>query len=355
VLREAILREIRRGGQVYYLHNEVRTIEQTAQTLKEIVPEAELRVAHGQMPERELEQIMLDFYHQRFNILLCSTIIESGIDVPSANTILIERADKFGLAQLHQLRGRVGRSHHRAYCYLLVPDEKAMTADARKRLEALASLEELGVGFALASHDLEIRGAGELLGESQSGVIDEVGFTLYSELLERAVRTLKAGGTPGKETEVTNDCEINLHAPALLPEDYLPDIHLRLVLYKRIAGVKNARELLALKEEIIDRFGLLPEATERLFRAAELKRLAAPLGIRRMDAGPKGARIEFIAKPNVDPGTIIALIQSAPRRYRLDGPNRIRILDEMPQAEDRLQALRAVIERLAHASQPHPT
>jgi len=346
VIREAILREIRRGGQVYYLHNEVRSIERTAQILKETVPEAQIGIAHGQMPERELERVMLDFYHQRFNVLLCSTIIESGIDVPSANTMLIERADKFGLAQLHQLRGRVGRSHHRAYCYLLVPDGNVMTADARKRLDALAALEELGVGFALASHDLEIRGAGELLGESQSGVIDEVGFTLYSELLERAVRTLKAGGAPQHELEASNTCEINLHAPALLPDDYLPDVHLRLVLYKRIAGARTAEALTALKEEIIDRFGLLPEAAERLFRAAEIKILATPLGIRKIDAGPKGARVEFIAKPNVDASVIIALMQSAPRRYRLDGPHRLRIMEEMPQVEDRLRALRALMQRL---------
>jgi transcription-repair coupling factor (superfamily II helicase) len=346
VVREAILREIRRGGQVYYLHNEVRTIERAAQILKELVPEAEIRIAHGQMPERELERIMLDFYHQRFNILLCSTIIESGIDVPSANTILIDRADKFGLAQLHQLRGRVGRSHHRAYCYLLVPDGNAITAEARKRLEAIASIEELGAGFMLASHDLEIRGAGELLGESQSGVIDEVGFTLYSELLERAVRTLKAGGTLATEDEAGGDCEIDLHAPALLPEDYLPDVHLRLVLYKRIAGARTVTELSELKEEIIDRFGLLPDATERLFRAAEIKMLAAPLGIRKMDAGPKGARVEFAAKPNIDPAAIITLLQSAPRRYRLDGPNRLRIVEDLPEAEDRLRVLRTIVDRL---------
>ncbi len=350
VIREAVLREIRRGGQVYYLHNEVRTIERAARMLKETVPEAEIRIAHGQLPERELEHIMLDFYHQRFNVLLCSTIIESGIDIPSANTMLIERADKFGLAQLHQLRGRVGRSHHRAYCYLLIPEGNAMTLDARKRLEAIAAFEELGIGFALASQDLEIRGAGELLGESQSGVIDEVGFTLYSELLERAVRTLKAGGTLSGEIETRDDCEINLHAPALLPEDYLADVHLRLVLYKRIAGAKTSEELTALKEEIIDRFGLLPEAAERLFRAAELKLLATPLGIRKIDAGPKGARIEFVAKPNVDPHAIIELLQSAPRRYRLDGPNRLRIIEEMAQPEDRMRVLRTLVERLAHSS-----
>jgi transcription-repair coupling factor (superfamily II helicase) len=346
VIREAILREIRRGGQVYYLHNDVSSIERAERQIKETVPEAEIRIAHGQMPERELERIMLDFYHQRFNVLLCSTIIESGIDVPSANTIVIDRADKLGLAQLHQLRGRVGRSHHRAYCYLLTPETNAMTADARKRLEAIAALEELGAGFMLASQDLEIRGAGELLGEAQSGVIDEVGFSLYSELLERAVRTLKAGGVPDAALEATDSCEINLHAAALLPDDYLPDVHLRLVLYKRIAGAANADQLTTLKEEVIDRFGPLPEATERLFRSANLKILAMPLGIRKIDAGPKGARVDFSAKPNIDPGILIQLMQSAPRRYRLDGPSRVRITEDMPLPEDRLRILQSFVERL---------
>ncbi|HKQ29726.1 MAG TPA: transcription-repair coupling factor [Burkholderiales bacterium] len=355
VIREAMLREIRRGGQVYFLHNDVRSIERTAEVLKELVPEAEIRIAHGQLSEHELERIMLDFYHQRFNVLLCSTIIESGIDVPSANTMLIERADKFGLAQLHQLRGRVGRSHHRAYCYLLVPDGNAMTTEARKRLEAIASLEELGAGFMLASHDLEIRGAGELLGDSQSGVIDEVGFTLYSELLERAVRTLKAGGSIEQDGIDTGGCEIDLHTPALLPEDYLPDVHLRLVLYKRIAGAKSAEALVTLKEEIIDRFGKLPPATERLFRAAELKIGAAPLGIRKIDVGPKGARIEFNAKPNVDPATFIALLQSAPRRYRLEGSTRLRIIEDMPEPEDRLKMLKAILDRLSGSEKIVPS
>ena len=249
LLREACLREIRRGGQVYYLHNEVSTIDKAARELKELVPEADIHVAHGQMPERELERIMLDFYHRRFNILVCSTIIESGIDVPTANTIIVERADKFGLAQLHQLRGRVGRSHHRAYAYLLIPGWRAISEDARKRLEAIQSIEELGAGFALASHDLEIRGAGELLGESQSGAIDEIGFTLYAELLSRAVKSLQAGMTRDTQEPTLRGTEINLHAPALLPENYLPDVHLRLMLYKRIAGCAVPDELRTLREE----------------------------------------------------------------------------------------------------------
>ena len=338
LIREACLREIRRGGQVYFLHNEVRSIERAAQELAEIVPEAEIRYAHGQMPERELEHVMLDFYHRRFNVLVCSTIIESGIDVPTANTIIIERADKFGLAQLHQLRGRVGRSHHRAYAYLLIPGLNAISADARKRLEAIEALEELGVGFALASHDLEIRGAGDLLGEAQSGEIDEVGFALYSELLERAVDSLKTG-QPLPATIEARGAEVNLHAPALLPDDYLADVHLRLVLYKRIASMENVDALRELQEEVIDRFGVLPPAGALLFKAAELKIRAEQLGIRKIDAGAKGVRIEFVEKPPIDPGTVLRLLQSAPRRYRLDGPNRVRLLGEFPDADSRVRAV----------------
>lgn len=346
LLREACLREIRRGGQVYYLHNEVSTIDKAARELKELVPEADIHVAHGQMPERELERIMLDFYHRRFNILVCSTIIESGIDVPTANTIIIERADKFGLAQLHQLRGRVGRSHHRAYAYLLIPGWRAISEDARKRLGAIQSIEELGAGFALASHDLEIRGAGELLGESQSGAIDEIGFTLYAELLNRAVKSIQAGMTRDTQEPSLRGTEINLHAPALLPENYLPDVHLRLMLYKRIAGCTLPDELQTLREEVIDRFGILPEAAQLLFRATALKIQATTLGIRRIDAGPRGIRIEFVNKPPVDPVVILGLVQSAPRRYRLEKGSRLRVLGEMPEVETRLQAITAVLTAL---------
>ncbi len=345
LIREACLREIRRGGQVYFLHNEVRTIERAARELKELLPEAEIRVAHGQMPERELEQVMLDFYHRRFNILVCSTIIESGIDIPTANTIVIERADKLGLAQLHQLRGRVGRSHHRAYAYLLIPGINAISADARKRLEAIASLEELGAGFALASHDLEIRGAGDLLGEAQSGEIDEVGFALYSELLERAVRSLKSGQPMPTEME-SRETEINLHAPALFPDSYLPDIHLRLMLYKRIAGTETEEALEALQEEVVDRFGTLPDAGRLLFKAAALKVRVKRLGVRKVDAGAKGIRIEFIEKPPIDPGSVLRLLQSAPRRYRLDGPNRLRILGEFSDTESRVKAINELVAAL---------
>ena len=350
LLREAILREIRRGGQVYYLHNEVRTIERAARELGELLPEANIQVAHGQMPERELEQVMLDFYHQRFNVLVCSTIIESGIDVPTANTIIIERADKFGLAQLHQLRGRVGRSHTRAYCYLLIPGRRAITEDARKRLEAIESLEELGAGFTLASHDLEIRGAGELLGESQSGQIDEVGFALYSELLERAVQSIQAGVPLGEMASRQGGTEINLHTPTLLPEHYIPDVHLRLVLYKRIASAKDTETLQLLREEIIDRFGRLPDPAMLLFKATALKLRATPIGIRRIDAGAKGLRIEFIEKPNIDPGSIIRLLQSAPKRYKLDGPTRLRMLIDLPDAESRIRAADTLLDQLARST-----
>lgn len=347
LIREACLREIRRGGQVYYLHNEVRTIERAAEQLRKLVPEAEVRVAHGQLPERELEHIMVDFYHQRFNILVCSTIIESGIDVPTANTMIIERADTFGLAQLHQLRGRVGRSRHRAYAYLLIPGWNAISADARKRLEAIGSLEDLGAGFALASHDLEIRGAGELLGEAQSGVIDEVGFSLYAELLDRALRSLREGRLPDIDAAAPRGLEVNLHVPTLLPDDYLADVHLRLILYKRIAAARELAALTALEEEIVDRFGRLPPEGKLLFAATALKLRAEPLGIRKIDAGPKGARIDFSDKPNIDPAAVMKLMQSAPRRYRLDGPNRIRITADMPDADSRLKALNEFLDGLS--------
>ena len=346
LIREACLREIRRGGQVYYLHNEVRTIERAARQLEELVPEAEIRVAHGQLPERELERVMMDFYHQRFNVLVCSTIIESGIDVPTANTMVMARADKFGLAQLHQLRGRVGRSHHRAYAYLLVPPRGAMTETARKRLEAIELLEDLGAGFTLASHDLEIRGAGELLGEAQSGEIDEVGFTLYSELLSRAVKSLERGEDLAQADLVHSGTEINMHAPALLPDDYLPDVHMRLILYKRIASAPTEIALQELREEIIDRFGLLPDPAKLLFTVTELKIKATPLGIRKIDAGPLGARIEFHRQPNVDPTVIIRLLQTAPQTYRLQGPARLRILGDYPDAATRVDAITRLLEEL---------
>jgi len=289
-LREAFQRELARGGQVYFLHNEVESIERTGRELAELVPEARIRIAHGQMPEKELEQVMLDFHRQRFNVLLCTTIIESGIDIPSANTIIIHRADRFGLSQLHQLRGRVGRSHHRAYAYLIIPDRKALTPDAEKRLEAIASLEELGAGFALATHDLEIRGAGELLGEGQSGQIAEVGFSLYTELLERAVRSIKQGKIPDFDSKTRHGADVQLHIPALIPDDYLPDVHTRLTLYKRIASAPNSDALHELQVEMVDRFGVLPDPCKHLFIGAELKLAADPLGILKLELGERGGR-----------------------------------------------------------------
>jgi len=345
-IKEAFQRELARGGQVYFLHNEVDTIEKTARELGELVPDARLRIAHGQMPERELEQVMLDFYRQRFNVLVCTTIIESGIDVPSANTILINRADRFGLSQLHQLRGRVGRSHHRAYAYLIVPDRRSITADAEKRLDAIASLEELGAGFTLATHDLEIRGAGELLGEEQSGQIEAVGFNLYNELLERAVRALKSGKVPDFDLVNEHDAEIELHIPALIPDDYLSDVHARLTLYKRIASARDVHALRELQIEMIDRFGLLPDTVKHLFVAAGLKLAATAMGIRKLDLGERGGRIQFKPQPNVDPLRVIGLIQRQPKTYSLDGQDKLKIRLDLPGAAERIGAAQSVLTAL---------
>ena len=351
LIREACLREIRRGGQIFYLHNDVETIEKTAQKLAELVPEATVRFAHGQMRERELEQVMSDFYHQRFNLLVCTTIIETGIDIPTANTLIIDRADKFGLAQLYQLRGRVGRSHHRAYAYLLVPNRKALTEDARKRLEAIESIESLGTGFTLATHDLEIRGAGELLGDEQSGQIMEIGYSLYTELLERAVNSLKAGKEPDLDQPLHHATEINLHVPALIPEDYLPDVHERLILYKRIASAGNKAELHELQVEMIDRFGLLPEPLKTLFRISGLKLLATPLGIEKIDLGASGGRILFTEQPDIDPLRVIQLIQSQPNVYRLDGNDKLRIHLDLPDAESRINLLENLLTELGRKTE----
>ncbi|HEY2345914.1 MAG TPA: transcription-repair coupling factor [Xanthomonadaceae bacterium] len=342
LLREAMQREIARGGQVYFLHNQVESIERMARSLAELMPEARIRVGHGQMPERELEQVMLDFQRQRFNVLLCTTIIESGIDIPNANTIIIDRADRFGLAQLHQLRGRVGRSHHRAYAYLIVPDRKSMTGDAAKRLEAIASLEELGAGFTLATHDMEIRGAGELLGAEQSGQIAEVGFTLYTELLERAVRSMREGKLD-LDAEPSRGAEIDLHVPALIPEDYLPDVHERLTMYKRIASARDVDALRELQVEMIDRFGLLPEQAKHLFAIAELRQAATKLGIRKLDLGAGGGRIVFDPKPNVDPMSVIRMIQKQPKVYALEGPEKLRVRMEMADGAARLAMARGLL------------
>ncbi|MGY3040646.1 transcription-repair coupling factor (superfamily II helicase) [Rhodanobacter sp. TND4EL1] len=342
-IREALQRELSRGGQVYFLHNEVQSIERIVRELEELVPDARIRIAHGQMPERELEGVMADFHRQRFNVLVCTTIIETGIDIPTANTIIINRADRFGLAQLHQLRGRVGRSHHRAYAYLVVPDRKSITADAQKRLEALASLEELGAGFTLATHDLEIRGAGELLGDEQSGQIQEIGFGLYTELLDRAVRALKSGKIPDFDLSSEHETEVELHLPALIPDDYLGDVHARLTLYKRIASARSEDDLRDLQVEMIDRFGLLPDPTKQLFAVASLKLMATPLGIRKLDFGANGGRITFREKPEIDPMAIIKLIQQLPRVYKLDGQDKLKVILDLPGASERLRSAQEVL------------
>jgi transcription-repair coupling factor (superfamily II helicase) len=345
-IREACLREIRRGGQIYYVHNAVETIERTARAVAELVPEARIAVGHGQMRERELEQVMLDFYHQRSNLLVCTTIVESGIDVPSANTIIIDRADKLGLAQLHQLRGRVGRSHHQAYAYLLTPPRNAMSADAAKRLEAIESLEDLGAGFTLATHDLEIRGAGELLGEEQSGQIQEIGYALYMEMLERAVNALKSGKIPQLDQPLHQGPEVDLHVPSLLPDSYLPDVHLRLVLYKRIAAAASAEELRELQVEMIDRFGLLPEPAKNLFRIAGYKQTARALGLRKIDLGPGGGSVTFERDTRVEPATLIRYVQQNSRTHRLEGGTKLRFTLQLEQDEQRFTAVEQLLEAL---------
>jgi transcription-repair coupling factor (superfamily II helicase) len=346
LIREACQREISRGGQVYLLHNEVSSIEKTARRMTELVPNARVEIAHGQMRERELERIMRDFYHQRFNILVCTTIIESGIDVPTANTMIIDRADKLGLAQLHQLRGRVGRSHHRAYAYLIAPPPKAMTADARKRLEAIESLEELGAGFTLATHDLEIRGAGELLGDEQSGQIHEIGFTLYTEMLEQAVRAIRSGQQPELDRPLDHGTEVDLHVPALLPEDYIPDVHMRLIQYKRIASADTVEALRELKVEMIDRFGLLPDAANRLFEITRLKLFAQPYGIKKVEAGPSGGKLHFDGQPKFDPTRIIQLIQTQSNRFKLDASQRLCFSEDLSDADKRVEQVTGLIEQV---------
>ncbi|MCC7549052.1 MAG: transcription-repair coupling factor [Burkholderiales bacterium] len=346
LVREAVLRELKRGGQVYFVHNEIETIRNVETRLTNLLPEARIRVGHGQMPERELELVMRDFYQQRFNLLLCTTIIETGIDVPSANTIVINRADKFGLAQLHQLRGRVGRSHHQAYAYLLTPDEGAVTANAKKRLEAIQMMEELGAGFFLAMHDLEIRGAGEVLGESQSGEMQEVGFALYTEMLNAAVKSLKAGKEPDLLQPLAVVTEINLHVPALLPDDYCPSIHERLVLYKRLANCEHVDELQALQEELIDRFGLLRETTQALVDSHRLRIESTPLGVVKVDASAEAIVLQFQPDPPIDPARIIQLIQSR-RSFKLSGQDRLRVEEKHPQLAERVQRVRAILRELS--------
>ncbi|WP_406624917.1 transcription-repair coupling factor [Acidovorax sp. SDU_ACID1] len=345
VIREAVLRELKRGGQCYFLHNEVETIENRRQKLEEILPEARIAVAHGQMPERELERVMRDFVAQRYNILLCSTIIETGIDVPTANTIVISRADKFGLAQLHQLRGRVGRSHHQAYAYLMVPDMDGLTKQAQQRLDAIQQMEELGSGFYLAMHDLEIRGAGEVLGENQSGNMLEVGFQLYNDMLAEAVKALKAGKEPDLLSPMQAATDINLHAPALLPGDYCGDVHLRLSFYKKLATAKTGDQIDALLEEIVDRFGKLPPQAQSLIDVHRLRVLSAPYGVAKVDAAPGVITITFKPQPPIDPMAIIHLIQKN-KHIKLAGNDKLRIERELPEPKDRAQMVRDVLRSL---------
>ena len=345
VIREAVLRELKRGGQCYFLHNEVETIENRKQKLEEILPEARIAVAHGQMPERELEKVMRDFVAQRYNILLCSTIIETGIDVPSANTILISRADKFGLAQLHQLRGRVGRSHHQAYAYLMVPEIEGLTKQAAQRLEAIQQMEELGSGFYLAMHDLEIRGAGEVLGENQSGNMMEIGFQLYNEMLSEAVRSLKAGKEPDLLAPLSITTDINLHSPALLPDDYCGDVHLRLSFYKKLATAKTPQQIDTLLEEIVDRFGKLPPQAQTLIDVHRLRVLSQPYGVTKVDAAPGVIKITFKPQPPVDPMNIIHLVQKN-KHIKLAGNEKLRIERELPDPKDRAHMVRDILRSL---------
>jgi transcription-repair coupling factor (superfamily II helicase) len=346
LIREAALRELKRGGQIYFLHNDIDTIHHVEETLTKLLPEARIRVAHGQMRERELEHAMRDFYQQRFNVLLCTTIIETGIDVPTANTIIINRADKFGLAQLHQLRGRVGRSHHQAYAYLLLPDEGNITAQAKKRLEAIQMMEELGSGFYLAMHDLEIRGAGEVLGDSQSGEMQEVGFNMYVSMLDAAVRALKEGKEPDLAGPLEVSTEINLHVPALLPADYCNDVHERLVLYKRLANCEAVDALDLLREELVDRFGPLPDPARALIECHRLRLLGKPLGIARIDATESAIQLQFVRNAPIDPARVLALVQKR-RNYRLAGPDRLRIGLELPDVKARVSAIRDAFGELA--------
>ncbi|MEM7219120.1 MAG: transcription-repair coupling factor [Pseudomonadota bacterium] len=350
VVREALSRELMRGGQAFYVHNEVRTIEQTAQELAELIPEARIGIGHGQMPKRELERVMSDFQHRRCNVLLCTTIIETGIDIPNANTIIINRADKFGLAQLHQLRGRVGRSTRQAYAYLLTPHHSALTADAKKRLEAIEAAGDLGIGFTLATHDMEIRGAGELLGDEQSGQIEEVGFSLYMDMLERAVRAIRGGKTPDVKAPFETSQEVNLHAPALIPETFMADVHARLIAYKRIASAPDEPALDELRAEFIDRYGSLPVQLDTLFQITALKLGAAPLGIARIDLGDKGGKLEFQAATPVEPMAIIELVQKSGGVFRMEGATTLRVRKDLADFAARAELVTSLLVKLAPKS-----
>ena len=348
VIREAILREILRGGQIYYLHNDVSDIEKVAEKLTELVPEARVAIGHGQMHERDLERVMNDFHHQRFNLLVCTTIVETGIDIPNANTIIIDRADKFGLAQLHQLRGRVGRSYHQAYAYLLTPHPKLLTKDAKKRLDAIATLEDLGAGFALATHDLEIRGAGELLGSDQSGQIETIGFNLYIELLDDAVKSLKEGKEPTLESLLNNQqTEVELRLPTLIPDDFIPDVNTRLSLYKRIASIENLDELTDIQVEMRDRFGQLPDPVLFLLETTKIRYQACKLGITKIEYGEKGGFIEFGSNNKIAIDYLIETIQKSPKNYRLEGTNRLKLLKSDLQRVDRIDYIKNLLADFA--------
>jgi len=347
VIKESILRETLRGGQVYYLHNEVKTIEETARKLRELLPDLSIGVAHGQMGETQLEHVMSDFYHQRHHILLCTTIIETGIDIPNANTIIMERADKFGLAQLHQLRGRVGRSHHQAYAYLLRPPLVSLTRDAEKRLDAIETASDLGAGYLLATHDLEIRGAGELLGDEQSGQIHSVGFSLYMDLLQSAVDALRRGEIPDVDAPLDQGTEVNLHIPALIPDDYLPDINTRLILYKRIAAASSEDDLREIQVEMIDRFGLLRPQIYNLFVLARLRIKAEDLGICGVDAGASGGSIDFKETTRVNPMSLVELVQSDPRSYKLAGATRMRFERDLTDVAERQEFIEQLLQTFA--------
>ena len=357
LVTEAITRELARGGQVFYVHNEIRSIERVASEIKELAPQARIGVGHGQMPKRELERVMTDFYHRRVNVLVCTTIVENGLDIPNANTIVIERADRFGLAQLHQLRGRVGRSHRQAYAYLLTPDPREMTPDARKRLDAIEAAGELGIGFTLATHDLEIRGAGELLGDDQSGQIETIGFSLYMDMLERAVKAIRSGKTPNLTEPLDTSHDVNLHVPALIPDDYLPDVHMRLIMYKRISNAATIEALDELKIEMIDRFGLLPDPLRNLFRTTALKLAAGTIGIARIDVGSGGGRLEFAPDTRADALALVRLVQAEPSTYQLQGgartdsTSRLRISRSLEERETRFEFVEGLVERLTPADE----
>ncbi|MBT7933544.1 MAG: DEAD/DEAH box helicase, partial [Thiotrichales bacterium] len=344
---EACSRELHRGGQIFVVHNEIDTIDNMAESFKALMPNLKIRIAHGQMPSKELEQIMTDFYHQRFQVLVCTTIIETGIDIPSANTIIINNAQNFGLAQLHQLRGRVGRSHHKAYAYLVIKSHQSITQNAKKRLDAIASLEELGAGFMLANHDLEIRGAGDLLGENQSGKISEIGFNLYHDLLKRTIHAIKNNTQLDIKEALTEEVEINPGIACIIPDTYLPDVHERLILYKRIASANNEEELKDLKIEMIDRFGALPDSTSNLFESSSLKNYSNHIGVLKINIYDDKAEITLNEKNSIDTSKIINLIQTKPTQYQLKNQNTIVINESMEPDMSRISKISKLLSTIA--------